>query len=201
MAVMQSVGTVQQLLAVSSLECSDCHSATAARPGHCWKSRVSQRVPCKQRQSSTHGVSCHQHPGTAGPAHPGHPRVSFETFSQPAWLHTRIPVIQPQPATCACLNYSYRGHSLSQCSSADWPKQFTNRTYTVWQIDTVLFVFLAVLSTLYTLQVFSDTFYSIYCLVIKVGRSRSRELVTTQILDRGVGGFSAAALVWAGTIF
>ena len=118
----QSVGAVQQSLAVSSLECSDCHSTTAAWPGHCWKSRVSQRVPCKQRQSSTHGVSCHQHPGTAGPAHPGHPRVSFETFSQPAWLHTRIPVIQPQPATCACFNYSYRGHStVFQCELTKYP--------------------------------------------------------------------------------
>ena len=64
-----------------------------------------------------------------------------------------------------------------------------------------MFVFLAVLSTLYTLQVSSYTFYSIYCRVINLGRSRSRELVTTQILDRGVDGFSAAALVWAGTIF
>ena len=75
MAVMHCVGAVQQLLAVSSLECSDCHSAPAAQPGHCWKSRVSQRVPCKQR-TCTHGFSCQQQPGQARPAHPGHPRVS-----------------------------------------------------------------------------------------------------------------------------
>ena len=60
-----------------------------------------------------------------------------------------------------------------------------------------MFVFIAVLSTLYTPQVFSDTFYSIYCLVIKLGRSRSPELGNyADSIDYRWLQSGSAGLVW-----